>query len=637
MSLFYNSIPSKSGPSLSYLAPRRLLNFLYPTESNISAQRPSKYRAPVQTSRCISDLYDSFEGLDRWFISSLVNAGHCQKHSHKLVPRSFFAEKRPHLRQESRASYVPRRSKHYKSQKYSKLGNAAESEVGDLLEPELPKLPELEKEEEDPALQPNRTKEELLDLVDQYSGESYTDQLPLLELPQLYQPSDGPYLTVSDKEEDEWPPLHYAWPADAETQAVMDTMNKLIHTQGRKDPDQLYQLYRQLPAPRAPYLESRMRHQFLHHLSVIESKDEQSMIRYLSVIDDMKGAAIPLSVTEWTSAISFVARYAAKSREEDCATALQMWKEMEHIAGVKGSSATFNVLFDVACKAGKFVLAEMIYKEMEARKLPADRFHHVSMIFYYGLQKSGDGARAAYKALVEAGEIVDTVVLNAMISALIRSHETSAAINIYERMKRSHLENADSKPAPSDFLMRRSITRKLQRMAMAAKKDPEKLEKYQSDSIIAPNLRTFKILVAHLAVDAGELDKTAQILEEMKWFGIPPDGALFLPLFKGFAKHGGIRYTHWTDARLEKVYEALINVVGSDDMDVQLTTWLIVWVLRAFAKCSGKSRTLAVWDEMKGKWKAEAWNLDLVMTDLRLILESPDQAIARYDFVRGSL
>lgn len=635
MSLFYNSIPSKSGPSLKYLAPRRLLNFLYPPDSNIAGQRQLKCRRQVQGNGNSANLPGSFESLDQWFISSLVNAGHCQKHSRKLVPKGFFNEKRPNLRQQSSINYAARRSKHYKSPKYNKPGNAAETQLEEAPEAELPKESDFE---DDFAPQPNRTKEELLDLVDQYSGESYTDQLPILELPHLYQPSDGPFLSVSDKEEDEWPPPHHAWYADEDTQVVLDKIDKLISTRDAKDAEEIYQLYRQLPAPRAPYLEARTRHNLLHHLSVVERKDEQSMIRYLSVVDDMKGAAIPLTVTEWTSALSFVARYTTKSTEVDCAAALQMWKEMEHIAGVKGNSATFNVLFDVACKAGKFVLAEMIYKEMETRQLQADRYHHVSMIFYYGLQKSGDGARAAYKALVEAGEIVDTVVLNAMISALIRSHETSAAVNIYERMKRSHIESSGSRLQPRNFLKRRSLTRMLKVMATVARKDPKRLENFQSDSIIAPDLHTFKILVNHLAVDAGELDKTTQLMEEMRWFEIPLDGAIFLALLKGFSKHGGIRYTHWTDVRLEKVYAALISAVDNEEMDMRLTTWLIIWVLRAFAKCSGKSRTLAVWDEIRVKWTtADASGLDFVMSDLRITLEARDQAVARYDFVQGCL
>ena len=121
------------------------------------------------------------------------------------------------------------------------------------------------------------------------------------------------------------------------------------------------------------------------------------MLRYLSVVDDMKGTAIPLSTYEWTSALSFASRYVARSTVVEVESALHMWREMEHVAGVKGNDATFNVLFDVACKAGKFTLAEMIYKEMRARGFEFTRYHHVSQIHYYGLKGDGDGARAAYK------------------------------------------------------------------------------------------------------------------------------------------------------------------------------------------------------------------------------------------------
>jgi len=146
-----------------------------------------------------------------------------------------------------------------------------------------------------------------MELVDQYSGESYTDQLPLLELPRLYQPSDGPHLMVSDKVEDEWPPPHRAWPADSETKVKLENL-KIALRDFSKDSEEIYQLYRALPEPRAPYLESKTRHRMLRHLAVVERKDEHSMLRYLSVIDDMKGTAIPLTTSEWTSAISFAAR-----------------------------------------------------------------------------------------------------------------------------------------------------------------------------------------------------------------------------------------------------------------------------------------------------------------------------------------
>lgn len=497
----------------------------------------------------------------------------------------------------------------------------------------------LEREsEEGLAPQHNRTREELMELVDKYSGDSYTDQLPLLELPRLYQPSDGPYLEVSEKEEDEWPPPHCAWSADAEVQVQLDKLEEALNVPSLEiNPEVIHRIYRALPAPRAPYLESKIRHKMLHHLSVVERKDEQSMLRYLSVIDDMKGAAIPLNVAEWTSAIAFVARYVSRSTEIECEAALEMWKEMEHIAGVKGNDATFNVLFNVACKAGKFTLAEMIYKEMENRHLEPDRYHHVSLIYYYGLQRSGDGARAAYKGMVDAGEMVDTIVLNAMISALIRSHETNAAENIYERMKRSHFENSDSQLPPQHWKERRNITRILKKMAVLGRKNEESRKAFQAKSIIAPDLHTFRILVTHFAVDVGDLDKTVALLEEMKLFQLPLHGSLFLALLKGFAKHGGVRYTQWTDMRLAKVWRSLLVAIDSEEHDVMFSKWLVIWALRAFAKCSGKSVTLAAWEEVKGKWEPDPAELDFVMVGLRPILEAPDQAVIKYDWVRGSL
>lgn len=546
--------------------------------------------------------------LESWFISSLARAGDCRKHSTRSaqVP---FALQRPFQGAKRRRGYSPR------------ILRYQHSKVKPVQEPDFPE---------------NRTREELLELVDQYSGHSYTDQLPLIELPKLYQPSDGPHLTVSDKPEDEWPPPHHTWPADAATKI---TLRKLVLAlrDSSTDPDEIYQLYRALPEPRAPYLESRTRHKMLHHLSVVERKDEHSMLRYLSVVDDMKASAIPLSCAEWNSAVSFVARYVSWSTEVEVEAALHMWREMEHIAGVRGSDATFNILFDVACKAGKFTLAEMIYKEMEARGFEFDRYHHVSMIFYYGLQRNGDGARAAYKTLVESGEIVDTVVLNAMISALIRAQEPAAAENIYERMKKAHMIRAGSRLQPSDFRLRRHITRVLKQWAIIAKRHTEKKHGFQNQSIIAPDVHTFRILVNYFAIEAGELDKTAKFLEEMKWFHLPLHGALFNALLKGFALHGGVRYSQWTERRLESVWNSLLDALDDGVEGLYISKWMATWALRAFAKCSGKSRALVAWDELKGKWDPGEEDMSFVMSNLRQIQQSADAAQAGRDWILGSM
>jgi pentatricopeptide repeat protein len=557
-------------------------------------------------------MISSTTGLEAWFFSSLANASHCRKHSTRIPQhRKFFAPQKRNVSADGRLAYSAYIQRHQHTKTALEVAEEA-------------------------RIHPNTTREELMALVDQYDGPSFTDQLPLLELPNLHQPGDGPHLTVSDKEEDEWPPPHQAWPADPETKTKLALLDHALRDFS-KEPEDIYKLYRELPAPRAPYLESKTRHKLLRHLAVVERKDEQSMLRYFSVIDDMRSTAIPLTTSEWTSAISFAARYVNRSTEVEVEAALQMWREMEHVAGVKGNDATFNVLFDVACKAGKFTLAEMIYNEMEARGFKYNRFHHVSQIHFYGLKGNGDGARAAYKALVEAGEIVDTVVLNAMISALIQSHEANAAENVYERMKRAHLANKDSRLPPRDYKSRREINLTLLKLAKTAKKNPTKLQEFRQKSIIAPDLHTYRILVNYFAVRSGELDKVAKYLDEMKWFQIPLHGALFLSLLKGFALHGGIRYTHWTEDRLESVWKAFIQAIDGGEEDLYISKWIALWALRAFLKCSGKSRTVDVWEEMRQRWTPSEADMDFIMKTLRPLLDGEDMAEKRYDWLLGSL
>jgi pentatricopeptide repeat protein len=603
MSLLF-TLSHSSGLRLSKIAPRQaVLSFLYPVSSRREAHTLSKGRNRRQDK---AQIVSTTTGLEAWFIDSLASAGNCRKHSTRST-QDRLPLQRP---------YLPTKSRQISSLDFLRYEHAESKSLQEFAFPE------------------NRTREELFELVDQYSGNSYTDQLPLIDSPKLYQPSDGPHLTVSDKPEDEWPLPHHAWPADEATKIKLRDLRLALQDYS-KDPQEIYRLYRALPEPRAPYLESRIRHKMLRRLSVVERKDEHSMLRYLSVVDDMKGSAIPLSSAEWTSAVSFAARYVPRSTEVEVEAALHMWREMEHVAGVRGHDATFNVLFDVACKAGKFVLAEMIYKEMEARGFEFNRYHHVSMIFYYGLQKNGDGARAAYKALVEAGEMVDTVVLNAMISALIRAHEPIAAENVYERMKKAHFERSGSKLQPRGFRDRRAITRILKEWALMAKAHPEMKQELQSRSIIAPDLDTFRILINYFAVEAGELDKTARFLEEMKWFHLPVHGALFNSLLKGFALHGGIRYTHWTENQLESVWRSLLEALDEGVEGIYLSKWMATWGLRAFAKCSGKSRTLVAWEELKGRWKPAEEDMSFVMSNLHRILQSADTAHTRQDWVIG--
>ena len=533
--------------------------------------------------------------LDAYFVNALVRAGQCNEHSsyRALQQAAGVTRRRSHplsLTQQQRFFTT--------SYRHQKESNSS-TPTGEL-----------------------STKEELLALVDQYDSCSFTDQLPLLDLPNLRQSEEGPHLVISDKpEECHWPPQRYKWPARGEELKAVERLEEALKDINIR-PEDSYKLYRALPAPRMPYLGANTRHKLLHNLGVVERKDEEGMLRYLSVVDDMKATGIPLTTSEWNCATSFAGRYVRKTTDVEVESGLRSWKEMEHVAGVRGNSATFNILFDLATKAGKFKLAEKIYEEMSKRGHSFNRFHHVSLIYYYGLRADGDGIRKAYKALIEAGEIVDTVVLNCVMSSLFRAYEPQAAENVYERMKRIHGSRIGAELPSRDFRKRREITKALMKMAKHAKRDPTQLKRFQNQSIIAPDVQTYRILVQYLAIDAGELHKAVKYLDEMRWFKVPLNGSIFLALFKGFALHGGIRYSHWTRDRLESVWRAYLQAIENQHEGLYIGKWIIVWALKAFAKCSNGERTMEVWEAIKDKWKPQDEELQLATEVLQSLIKT---------------
>jgi pentatricopeptide repeat protein len=406
---------------------------------------------------------------------------------------------------------------------------------------------------------------------------------------------------------------HQAWPAGSEIEqkAIRRLAGSLL---SKYTPHEtIYELYKALPSPRVPYLSRRTIRLLLHRLSVVERKTEASMLRYLSVVDDMKIVGIPLTTGEWSSAIAFVGRCFSRVSQAEIESALYLWKEMEGEAGVKSSTVTFNILFDVAAKAGKFALAEMILVEMQSRGLELDRYARVGLIYYYGLKGDGDGVRRAYRELVDAGEIVDTVVLNCVIAALVKAGEPAAAEQVYERMKVMHRKRSGAPLPPRDWRGAREISKLLRGAAKAATEEPEHYEKLQRKSSVAPDLQTYRILAVHHAVCTGELEHLAKLLAEMQFFRIPLHGSIFLALFKGFSIHGGVRYTTWTRSRLESVWSSYRSALDDQVEQLYLGKWIVIWSLRSFARCAGKQRTLEVWEEIKERWTPRENEMEAVV------------------------
>ena len=388
----------------------------------------------------------------------------------------------------------------------------------------------------------------------------------------------------------------------------------------------LYESYKALPFPGVSYLSWDMRQKLLRRLSVMEKKTVRGTFLYLSVANDMKAAHIPLSESEWNSAVYLSGRCVTKVTSAEVEDALRMWKEMEGEAGMDSSEVTFNILFDIAVKSGKFELAEMILKEMKARELPLNRYAHVGLIFYYGLRGDGNSVRRTYRDMVEAGEFIDSVVLNCVIASLLRAGERQAAEQVYQRMKQLHAQRTATEIPDLSWRARRDLGRVLYRAAINFKGDPHKRQSFQDELSLAPNLQTFVIFLRHHVSETGELHQIAALLDEMQLYGLSVHGRLFMELFRGFYNHGGVRYTSWTEQRLESVWSSFLTIADQNLEKVSIEKWMVIWIIRAFGKCCGIDRTLEIWEELKSRWKTDKETLSLAAGVLGAMINNPTRS-----------
>lgn len=538
--------------------------------------------------------------MDNIFINALVKACTCQQHapiiaSHSSFPGTFSTYHRPRRRTGSGFG------------QYSHGFHDSSSSVGR------------------PFIVRHISREDYIRILDYYR-EPYTTQAAservnlstiALPLPVVERDEIAPEKPVNEEaqvREDVSNSTH-----SGDGSGLDDPIEDLVRVLGKEDAPQesVFDAYSALPYPGVVHLPAEIRRLLLHRLSVVEVKNQETSMRFLSVVDDMKAADLGIAQSVWNSAISFTGRCFVRVSAVEVENAIRMWKDMEQEAGVRSGSVTFNILFDIATKAGKFVLAEMILQEMSNRKLPLNRYARTGLIYYYGLKGDGQGVRKAYRELVDSGHIVDTVVMDCVIVSLLKAGEQPAAEQVYERMKQMFARKTGATVPTMGWRHNREIGHVLDRAERALKSDPDKRQRLQDEQFLAPDLRTYSILIEHHVSHTGELRRVTRLLDEMQSLGISIHGKIFLKIFKGFAYHGGIRYTSWTRLRLESVWAAFVSTLDSEAEDVHLQKWMVVWIIRAFSKCFGRARALEVWAELKTRWKPDAETLDVVHHLLR--------------------
>ncbi|KAK7977893.1 hypothetical protein PG988_005383 [Apiospora saccharicola] len=424
---------------------------------------------------------------------------------------------------------------------------------------------------------PHVSKEELLGFLDYYDDISVEERLEFLKDPYMRNYAPPPQDTnvdVSDR------PHELVAPVPEEVERGGQWIYMRPHTM---DLERVYDLYMLLPGNRIPYLPARLRHGLFAVLGLTERKNPKAMLRYFNVVADTKASGFALSTPEWNTAMSFASRYVGTSTDVEAEAALHLWREMENDVGVKGNEATFNILFDVASKAGKFALAEMIYQEMNTRGFHFNRFHHVSLIHFFGLKQDPGGVRAAYREMVNANETIDSTVLNCVMTGLLKSGEEASAERLYNQMKAT---DKRSKIIPErNYTLQRKITKVFLMFARIAKRHPDLQPGFQSASITTPDLYTYRILVSHFGIRLGDMPRVARFLDEMKFFRVPLHGSIFLALFKSFSLHGGDG-SDWSAQRLDGVWNAFLDAHDAGTDGLHISTWMAMWILRAFAYCT---------------------------------------------------
>ena len=392
----------------------------------------------------------------------------------------------------------------------------------------------------------------------------------------------------------------------------------------------LFKVYRKLPDPGVAYLPKGIVRLFLQRMSTPWTRTTIAMIRYLSLIDDMQKANLPITKSEWSSAIYLAGRtFSQMSDKKALPEALQIWRRMEKEAGVNANNVTFNILFDIAVRAGKYVFADTLLREMHSRGLRLDRLGRVGLIYYHGIRQDGDAIRKTYRDFVDAGEIVDTLVLNCVIASLNNAQENAAAEQTYERMKDMHLRRKHPLSDPDRPVYKRypnpgssvvdgdvasnSLGRTLGRASRLRSILPEHHQQLQNAMPLTPNHETFKALIPFHANTSGDLDRIVVLLNDMvEIFQLPLTRHTFQVLFKGFALHGHYDdpHTKWSAHRLDAVWDKCREAIKATlkarraGKDRALKPILPTVVE---AEALGPSATLSMQDDLPGEKKLHDW------------------------------
>jgi pentatricopeptide repeat protein len=560
-----SSVPSKSINTCSRIAYDLTYPFTLNPGDGIERKRRSTRRPGFDAAHTRAARHTG-PGLEDVFIRSLVAAGHCRQHRANEPSRQ---QRGTRGWRQSRDQGVNTHGiRRYSSTNVEGPGNAMIDSSKTKKAEHIP-FPEI-------------TKDEYKDMVntyglpsDMWEQKAFGMQNKSKKRRERY--PLAPRLVVSAEQEDN--PSHEERvvldPEDETHARQLKKLKRLCKKPlGSVSHDKLWQAYCKLRTPRLRYMSSSVIRTLFAHLTWTEHAhlNDGARQRYFSLLEDCVGEQIKLTVVEWSAAMHFASRGVRVSTDHEVKDAVELWMQMEE-SGVQANNVTFNILFYAAVKAGRFALADTIYNELTSRNMELDRYFRVSMIYYAGAKADGDAVRKAFNDLVNAGEIVDTAVMNCVILSLIRAGEPSAAEHVFHKMNALHDEKYGAK-SPGDWREQRKLFKLLNSTGHRLRAEREAhessffgasfsgndhREQIQEATPIAPDAATYRLLLRWHCLDSGELNRVQELLAEKKARGFHVHGSVYLNLFAGFIIHGGFVHSAWKPSVLEAYWQEFLE------------------------------------------------------------------------------
>ena len=336
----------------------------------------------------------------------------------------------------------------------------------------------------------------------------------------------------------------------------------------------VFSLYKRLPSPGISILSVEERAQLLHRFAHPQDRRRSNARYFLSLFNDMIEAGFKLSKSLCTSAIYFTGHKVPRLEKRDLMDAIAIWHRMESTYGLEADDVVFELLYRIATLSGHFAVADRLYQEMKKRGVRLSRRGYVTMLHSYGFRRDVAGIHKTFEELVSSGEVVDTTVLNCLISSLLNAGDLDTAQNIYSRMMQdsaksvakamtAHTKAVLLPSTSADFAVRRSRSQNL----CAIFEDYLEIRKKQGNQDVpdlyvpvVPNIRTFAILFRYHCLSTGDMTAVSQLLDDMeKFFESPPKVIIYYFLFRGFGIHTSAK--GWTEKLLLGAWDAFKRVL----------------------------------------------------------------------------